>query len=123
MYRGDRFPRYMTLVIAARNSSALFKLFIRAHLSLTVYAYRIQWRLTAQRWVNSIAGIEKRLRMAPESFPLEPFLPNNPRQYRGASLMMHFRLIHYYDKSRNVVRIMRIWDSRMNPKRLLEELQ
>ena len=87
------------------------------------YAYAMFGRKTAQHWADSIAMIEKRLQTAPESFPLEPLLLENPRQYRGASLMKHFRLIHYYDKSRNVVRIMRIWDSRMNPKRLINDLR
>ena len=87
------------------------------------YAQIMFGQLTAQRWAHSIASIERRLQMAPESYPLEPFLLSNPRQYRGASLMRHFRLIHYYDTSRNVVRIMRIWDSRMNPQRLIEDLQ
>ena len=87
------------------------------------YAQIMFGRKTTQRWADSIASIEKRLRMAPESYPLEPLLLSNPRQYRGALLMRNFRLIHYYDKSRNVVRIMRIWDSRMNPQRLIEDLQ
>ena len=86
------------------------------------YAQVMFGQLTARRWADAIANIEKRLLMAPESFPLDPLLLNNTRQYRGASLMRHFRLIHYYDKSRNVVRIMRIWDSRMNPQRLIEDL-
>mgnify|MGYP002626298669 CR=1 FL=1 len=87
------------------------------------YAQVMFGRKTAQHWADSIARIEKRLLMAPESYPLEPFLLNNPRLYRGASLMKHFRLVHYYDKSHNVVRIMRIWDSRMNPERLIADLQ
>lgn len=86
------------------------------------YAQVMFGQSTAHRWADAIANIEKRLFIAPESFPLEPLLINNARQYRGASLMRHFRLIHYYDKSRNVVRIMRIWDSRMDPQRLIEDL-
>lgn len=92
-------------------------------LEILKYAQIMFGRKTTQRWADSIASIGKRLRMAPESYPLEALLLSNPRQYRGASLMKHFRLIHYYDKSRNVVRIMRIWDSRMNPQRLIEDLQ
>ena len=77
---------------------------------------------TARRWAESVARIEQRLLVAPESFPLEPLLLANVYQFRGASLMKHFRLIYYYDKARQVVRIMRIWDSRMNPEKLTNDL-
>jgi plasmid stabilization system protein ParE len=77
---------------------------------------------TAQRWAESVERIEQRLRQAPESFPLEPLLLTNPRHYRGASIMKHFRIVYYCDKSRGIVHIMRIWDSRMSPQKLTDDL-
>lgn len=86
------------------------------------YAQLMFGRKTARRWAESIKRIEQRLLVAPESYPLEPLLLFNTRGYRGASLMTHFRVIYYYDESVNCVRIMRIWDSRMNPQRLKTDL-
>ena len=86
------------------------------------YAQLMFGRKTVLHWAESVKRIEKRLRIAPESFPLEPLLLSNPRCYRGASLMKHFRLIYFYDNSAQTVRIMRIWDSRMNPRKLTTDL-
>ena len=86
------------------------------------YAQLMFGQKTAYHWADSIERIENRLRKAPESFPLEPLLLSHPRSYRGASLMKHFRLIYYYDISSQIVRIMRIWDSRMNPQKLTTDL-
>lgn len=86
------------------------------------YAQLMFGQKTARHWAESVERIEQRLLIAPESFPLEPLLLSNPYHFRGASLMKHFRLIYYYDKVRQIVHIMRIWDSRMNPERLTNDL-
>lgn len=86
------------------------------------YAQLMFGQKTARRWAESVERTEQRLMIAPESFPLEPRLLSNPCHFRGASLMKHFRLIHYYDKAHQTVRVMRIWDSRMNPERLTSDL-
>ena len=86
------------------------------------YAQLMFGQKTARRWAESVERIEQRLLVAPESFPLEPLLLSNAHHYRSASLMKHFRLIYYYDKAPQTVRIMRIWDSRMNPERLTCDL-
>lgn len=73
---------------------------------------------TAQRWMNRVNKIEARLRRHPESYTPEPFVLNKCRLYRSALVMKNFKLVYVYYPSSDTVRIVDIWDMRMNPEKL-----
>lgn len=74
---------------------------------------------TAERWLSTAADILDRLREFPESYTPEPLLSNRLRKYRSCRLMGNrFRIVYYYNPSTNIVRIVDIWDTRMNPETL-----
>ena len=78
---------------------------------------------TALRWINQKNQIEARLRCHPESYPPEPIASNKQRVFRGIIVMKSFKLIYVYYPSSDIVRIVDIWDMRMNPKALAKRLE
>ena len=78
---------------------------------------------TAKRWLKERKNIEWRLERYPESYPLEELLVGRILQYRRCSMMnRRFKLIYFYDESRDVVHVVDIWDVRRNPKTLTKRL-
>jgi len=82
------------------------------------YALKEFGAATASRWFARKKRVEHALSRFPESFPREQLLLNKRRIYRRAVLMGHFKLIYVYYPSSDTVRIVDIWDMRMNPKTL-----
>lgn len=101
----------MAQIIWNKNAS----LQLEAHLD---YAFEVFGRKTVNNWYADIRRIESRLTIFPKSFTPEPLLKNRDKEYRGAILMKNFKLIHYYDKEKDVVYIDAIWDMRMHPAKL-----
>lgn len=64
---------------------------------------------TAERWLSDAATIYDRLQKFPESYSPEPLLRDRKR----------FRLVYYYNPHTDIVRIVDIWDTRMNPETLI----
>lgn len=79
------------------------------------YAFQEFGTITAVRWFTRKKKIEDSISKFPESFPREPLLLNRRRIYRRAVLMGNFKLIYVYYPSTDTVRIVDIWDMRMNP--------
>lgn len=73
---------------------------------------------TAARWFARKNKIEDSISKFPESFPREPLLLDRRHVYRRAVLMKNFKLIYVYYPSSDTVRIVDIWDMRMNPETL-----
>lgn len=92
---------------------------LEAHLDYAVLEFG---RKTANNWYTDIKRIESRLSLFPESFTLEPLLTGRDKEYRGAILMKNFKLIHYYDKQKDIVYIDVIWDMRMHPDKLSQKI-
>lgn len=69
-------------------------------------------------WTNSVADTEQRLRENPRTYTIEPLLRHLSKEYRGRTIMKHFKLIYSYDESKAIVYIETIWDMRMNPEKL-----
>ena len=75
-------------------------------------------------WAEEIAAFEHRLELFPTSYSPEPLLKGKTVMYRGCQLMhRRFKLIYYYDESEDVVHIVDIWDTRMNPKALIRRIK
>ena len=78
---------------------------------------------TAKRWLKERKNIEWRLERYPESYPLEELLAGRKVVYRRCSMMnRRFKLVYFYDDSKDAVRIVDIWDTRRNPNTLISRL-
>lgn len=79
---------------------------------------------TARRWQKERKAIEWRLERYPSSYPPEKLLVEEAVLYRQFHMMSRrFKLIYYYDEGNDVVTIMDIWDTRMNPKALIKRIK
>ena len=75
---------------------------------------------TAERWLSDAATIYDRLQKFPESYSPEPLLRDRKRLYRSCRMMGgRFILVYYYNPHTDIVRIVDIWDTRMNPETLI----
>lgn len=79
---------------------------------------------TANRWETDVQAVEWRLKRHPVSYPFEPLLSSRQKIYRYCHVMhRRFKIIYYYDEIKDVVTIMDIWDTRMNPKNLTKRIR
>lgn len=79
---------------------------------------------TAKRWVMEIVYAESRIASMPLSYPTEPLLVRGRRVYRYCHLMnRRFKLIYCYYPSSDTVRIVDIWDTKMNPETLRKRIK
>lgn len=69
------------------------------------YALAEFGRKAVSNWYRDIRRIEARMALHPESFTPEPLLAHRGKVYRSAIVMKNFKLIHYYDKERDIVYI------------------
>lgn len=78
---------------------------------------------TVKRWQSERKSIEWRLEHYPISFPPEELLRDRSVRYRFCTMMSRrFKIIYYYDDIEDVVRIVDIWDARMDPKNLIRRI-
>lgn len=79
---------------------------------------------TADRWLSDAETIYYRLQKYPESYTPEPLLRDRNRLFRNCRMMGgRFRLIYYYNPTTDIVRIVDIWDTRMNPETLKKRIK
>ena len=88
---------------------------LEAHLD---YALEEFGQKCVRNWYRDILRIESRLTLQPLSYPKVSALEHRTKDYRGATIMKSFQLIHYYDTDTDTVYIDAIWDMRMNPLKL-----
>lgn len=81
-------------------------------------------RSTANRWAKEIAAIEQKLKVYPTSYTPESLLLGREAIYRRCHIMhRRFKIIYYYDKAEDTVHFVDIWDTRMNPKALIQRIK
>lgn len=81
-------------------------------------------RSTAKKWAKEVAAIEQRLRSYPTSYTPESLLLGRDKVYRRCHVMhRRFKIIYYYDQAEDTVHIVDIWDTRMNPKTLIQRIR
>ncbi|MBR1545548.1 MAG: hypothetical protein IJ633_01955 [Prevotella sp.] len=88
---------------------------LEAHLD---YAVEEFGQKCVRNWYRDILKIESRLTLQPLSYSPVPALEHQTKEYRGATIMKSFQLIHYYASEIDTVYIDAIWDMRMNPVKL-----
>ena len=81
-------------------------------------------RSTAIRWQEERKTIEWRLERYPTSYTPEGFLHDRPVLYRCCHIMnRRFKIIFFYDEVKDIVHIMDIWDTKMNPRALIRRIK
>lgn len=79
---------------------------------------------TAMRWADEVAAIEQRLKIYPTSYTPESLLADKNLLYRRCHLMhRRFKLIYYFDDAEDMVHLVDIWDTRMDPKALIRRIK
>jgi len=81
-------------------------------------------KTTAFKWVEEIAAFEHRASIFPTSYTPESLLQGKEFLYRSCQVMSkRFKLIFYYDEIEDVVHLIDIWDTKMNPKALIRRIR
>lgn len=81
-------------------------------------------RSTAMKWAEEIAIMEQRLMKYPSSYTIESLLLGRKKLFRRCPIMnRRFKIIYTYDETKDVVHIMDIWDTKMNPKALIRRIK
>jgi hypothetical protein len=79
---------------------------------------------TVKRWQKERKSIEWRLVRYPVSYPIEEMLQERNILYRCCHLMnRRFKIIYYYNETEDTVRVVDIWDTRMDPKTLVKRIR
>lgn len=79
---------------------------------------------TAKKWAEEVAAFEHRLESYPISYSPESLLKEKVIQYRSCHVMSRrFKLIYYYDETEDIVHLVDIWDTKMNPKALIRRVK
>lgn len=77
---------------------------------------------TAKRFVKKTDEIVARLEKHPESGFPESLLKSRKCLYRAVHLLPHHKIIYRYYNTSDTVRIVDIWDTRMNPDKLRKRI-
>ena len=64
-----------------------------------------------------------RLSVSPIVGKREPLLADRQREYRSLVIRPHFKLIYYINKEKDTVFISHLWDTRMNPAKLVRRFR
>ena len=79
---------------------------------------------TARRWESELVNIYDRLKKYPTSYTIVDTLKKKKKTYRGCQMMSRrFKIIYYYDETDDIVHIVDIWDTKMNPKALIRRIR
>jgi len=79
---------------------------------------------TANKWAEEVYAFEHRVESYPTSYSPEGLLKGKSILYRSCHVMnRRFKLIYYYDEAKDVVHLVDIWDTKMNPKALIRRIK
>lgn len=90
------------------------------HLS---YAYQEFGAKAFYAWVDCIREMEDRLQDYPRAYTKVPELSDMFNEYRGHIVMRNFKVIYTVDEKHRKVKIITIWDMRMNPVKLQRNIK
>lgn len=78
----------------------------------------------AKKWAEEIAAFEHRLELYPTSYSPESLLKKKTIVYRRCHVMdRRFKLIYFYDEAEDIVHLVDIWDTKMNPQALIKRIK
>lgn len=77
----------------------------------------------AEKFIDTVDKQVKRLSQYPElGFP-EPLLAERSREYRSLMINEHFKSVYYYDKPKDTIYIIDLWDTRREPQSLSKRVR
>lgn len=77
----------------------------------------------AQQFLRKLVNEIKILRDMPTIGPFEPLLQNRPQDYRSLVVHRYFKIIYLIDEREQSIRVIDIWDTRMNPDDLQSHIE
>lgn len=77
----------------------------------------------AVNFVNRTNFIVENIRKNPQSGFLEPLLSDRKQKFRAHYIVGPLKLIYYYVKSSDTIRIADVWDSRREPSKLSKRIR
>jgi len=78
---------------------------------------------TANRIIDEVERIGKRLEKHPKSGFPETLLEGRTHEYRSCTIRKRFKMVYYYDEPTDTVHVMDFWDMRMSPTRLKKRMK
>ena len=77
---------------------------------------------TSKKWMQERIEFANRVAKHPESYTPEPFLSERKHVYRSCHIMQRFKIVYYYANSSDIVHVVDIWDTKMNPENLKQRI-
>ena len=78
---------------------------------------------TANRLIDDVGKLGKRLEKYPKSGFPETLLEGKEHKYRSCTIRKRFKMVYFYDESADIVHVMDFWDMRMSPARLINRMK
>ena len=88
-----------------------------------VYGHVEFGKTAALRFVHKTNKMVAQLEKFPETGAPERLLQNRKAMYRSYHLLPHLKIIYRYYPSSDMVRIVDVWNTRMNPKTLAKRIK
>lgn len=95
----------------------------RVFFARVLYANNEFGAATARKWQDERKRIEHQLEKFPESYTPESLLKNRRHHFRSCHIMSRFKIVCYYAKTSDVVRIVDVWDTKMSPENLKQRIK
>lgn len=89
----------------------------------TRYSVEQFGKQTALKFIDSIDQHVKRLIQNPESGFPEPLLSDRRKEYRSVMVYGHIKMIYHYDKAKDIIYIIDLWDTRCEPQNLSRRIR
>lgn len=80
-------------------------------------------RSTSRKWMDERTKMSERLATHPLSYPPEPLLRGWKRCYRSCLILNRFKFVYHYSDQNDMVYVVDIWDTRMNPDSLKRRIK
>ena len=88
-----------------------------------VYGHDEFGKTTAVRFVRKTNKVVTQLEMYPETGTPERLLKSRKAMYRSYHLLPHLKIVYRYYPSSDTVRIVDVWNTRMNPLTLAKRIK
>lgn len=89
----------------------------------STYCVEQYGRNIANKFIDAIDQQVKRLVQHPESGFPEPLLSDRRKEYRSIMVYGHIKLIYHYDKSKEIIYIIDLWDTWREPQSLSRRIR
>lgn len=96
---------------------------VKEHRRQLQYTYENWGAFTAKNLMEETQRVVQYIGRHPETGFIEPILKGRSRLLRAKTFKKHFKIIYFYDKEKDCVVIVDIWNTRMNPNTLAKRIE